>query len=532
MKAAFIILPFISLLIASLGSAVGSSFPSVVWIKYVGLLVAAALIGLWVYLDKDNFKRKFSKRSLKYGASSGLIVVLGFAALFAFGNLTSRARFNKQIDLTRSSVNTLSAKTDKFLSRLVENNAAIKVEGFFQDDVIQDKFKSLIGLYAGKGVNIQAEYIDPRSNPDRAISSKITAANTAVFILGDRESRVTTFTEEKITNALLNIFKEGSKTIYFITGHGEPMLRNEDGDGFGLAVTVLEGQKYNVKEHSILENAEIPEDADLVVFVGAKYDLNQKEAVIIDSYLKKGGAFLAAVDAVVAVPNLNEILNKYNLNIENDILILSPNDIRAQMFGQNFTIINDFDEMSGVTKDLAAGAGGQATELMVPFVRTITTTEENNSLTSLVAAKTSDTMVKISDVEKEEDLKDLSEDRMEAGSFGVLGVSSGALMTTPSKDSDNDEKSVETRVVAFGSSHFMNNQGLQLSGANADLLGGMIAFLTRDKDFISIPSKKVISGEIELSSGTSQLLLLFLSFIYPFAFLGGGVVYWLKRRSL
>jgi ABC-type uncharacterized transport system involved in gliding motility auxiliary subunit len=521
MKAAYIILPFLAILVSAIMSAVGSAFADMVWIKYIGWAIGLLIMCLWIYLDLENFKSRFSKNGMKYGAGSGLVVILVMIALVAFGNLTNRARFNKQVDLTRGALNTLTGDSEKLLKRLAAENVSIKVEAFFQDDVIQDTFKSILGLYKQFGTNIEAEYIDPRMSPDRAISAKITSPNTAVFKYQNREASVTNFTEEKITNALLSVSKEGSKKIYFLTGHGEPVTRGEEGESFGLATTILEGQKFGVSELSLLEEASVPSDADLVVFAGPKYDLKEAEVKILESYLSGGGALLVAVDAVVSIPRTNELLNKFNLNIENDLLILSPNDIRAQMFGQNFTIINDFDDMSGVTKDLA----GKGNELMVPFVRTVSTLDKNKDLHSLVAAKTSDVMVKIADVEKEEDLKNLSEDRMESGSFGVLGVSSGG-------SDDTGANSKNTRLVAFGSSHFMNNQGMQLSAANTDLLGGIISYLTRDKDFISIPSKKMESGSIDLSSGTSQLVLLLISFIYPFVFLGGGVVYWLRRRAL
>ena len=463
MKAAYLFLPVLAILTVAVLSAVASAFSAIAWIKYLGWALGFSMLALWVYLDFKNFKDRFSSNRMKYGAGSGVVVVLVLALLAALANITNRARFNKQVDLTNNSLNTLSDDSVRLVERLVEEKVRISVDAFFQDDVIKDKFMSNFALYKHKGLLVDENYIDPRVSPDKAISAKITSPNTVVFRVQAREASITNFSEEKITNALVNVSKDKPKKIYFLTGHGEPTLRGDDGDAFGLATTVLEGQKYQIEELSLIESSEIPSDAaEMLILAGMKYDLKQPEARIIDEYLATGGAMLIAVDAVVSIPRLNSVLEKYNIEIENDFLILAPDDLRAQMFGQNFTVINNFDEMSGVTKDLA----GKGNELLVPFVRSLNLSEKNKDFNAIAAAKTSDIMVQISDVEEEEDLKNLDESRMEAGSFNVLAVSSGKV-----SGKNQDDENRTSRIVVFGSSHFMNNQGIQLSGANTDLLG-------------------------------------------------------------
>lgn len=529
MGSLLIILPFLSLFSVALTSAFASSFVGLSWIKPVGYTCSLMLLVLWVYLDFENLKTRFKKKSLKHGLSSGFGIVLVLVALTLTAVMSNRARFNKQIDVTRLNSNTLSNETLSALKK-INNDESILVEGYFQDQVLLDQFSTLVGLYSNAGVDFELEYIDPQTNPDRVIASNISSTNMVVLKFQGREERLTSFNEEKMTNALVGISKGSSKKVYFLEGHGESMIRGSTGLDFGMAVTLLENQKVAVDSLSLLKAGKIPKDADALIIAGIKYDFKEPELEIIQSYLNQGGSLFAAIDAVTSVPKLNSFFESYGLSLQNDLLILPPEDIRSQMFGQNITIIDQFDEMSAVTKDLAGGVAGKSTELLIPFVRTVEKVDASDlQLNTRIVANTADTMLRVMDIEVKEDLNDVTEDQTEMGSFGVLGVSFGKIS---GQNEDNSGKRSDSRVVILGSSYFMNNQGMQLSVANSDLLAGIVGFLTRDQNFVSVPSKKVISGSIKLVSETSQMILIFLSYLFPFVALSFGILIWVRRKAL
>src|SRR5690606_18749160 len=109
----------------------------------------------------------------------------------------------------------------------------------------------------------------------------LTSENTVIFKTETQEARITQFTEEKVTNALVKVLKDRSKKIYFSKGHGEPQLKNKDAESFDIVVTELENNRYEVAELSFLENPKIPDDADLVVIAGARYDLQPQEVTVL-----------------------------------------------------------------------------------------------------------------------------------------------------------------------------------------------------------------------------------------------------------
>jgi fucose 4-O-acetylase-like acetyltransferase len=101
-------IPFASIVVAAVSTAVAKAFPTANWIKYGGWLCAAALIVLWVVLDLANFKELSKRKGTKYGASSGLTILLAIAVITGIAVVTSRPRFDKSIDLTKSKANTLA----------------------------------------------------------------------------------------------------------------------------------------------------------------------------------------------------------------------------------------------------------------------------------------------------------------------------------------------------------------------------------------------------------------------------------------
>ncbi len=546
MKTSLFILPFLALLVGIIGSSIGSAFPEVTLATPLAWASAGAIIALWVALDFENFKAFFTRKGARYGYGSGVVFIIGVAIFVGIAILTNKPRFNKSIDVTKTGINTLSDQSIKVIDAINKKEAQIDVIAFFKDDNVKTKFKSLISLYEREKANFAFEYINTQQNPTRVMAEKLTSANTVIFRRGDQEARVTTFNEEKVTNALIKVIKEKTKKIYFTKGHGEGQIRGSEASGFDLVVRQLENNKYEVKELSIIEEAKVPEDADLLIIAGPQYDFKLEEARIVEEYLKRGGALLVMVDAVAQAKNLNQVMEKFGFRFNSDLLLLNPEDPRALLFGQNNAVVSDFDDFNPVTKDFARQS---AVEFLIPNMRSLSQVKNNpNNMSITLAAKTSNVTVRVRGVETESDLKDIAQDRIDTGEkYTVIVVAKGKAkapdIAEKSADGSAEDKTTdvsakaaeapkdkEIRIVAVGSSHFARNQGAQ-TGSNRDLFTNMANYLLQDEDFISIRPKDLNSGQLNLNSSMSQLLLILFSWLYPFIFLGSGVVYWLRRKS-
>ena len=542
MKPGLLILPFLALLIAAIGTAAGSALTEIRWLTPMAWAVAVIVLLLWVALDLENFKALFRRKGAKYGASSGLAIVLGTTAIIGVAVIAARPRFNKSIDVTRDKLNTLSDQSTKVIASIKGTGKPVKVDVYASDEKVNADLHDLFALYQAKGANLQVEYIDPQTHPTQAMAAKVTESNTVVFRHGTQEKRLSAFTEEKITNALVNVLKDKSKKIYFIKGHGEGALKGADASGFNTIAMDLENNRNSVEELSLLESAKVPEDADMLVIAGPKYEFKEEETRIIEDYLKRGGSVLAMVGAMTPTLQLNRLLGKFGVQYNQDLLILAPNDVRAQMIGQNNAIISEFDEFNPVTKDFARMSQVQ---LVMRNTRSLGEVKDNpQKLKVTLAGKTSKEMIRVKNVTGPADLENLTEDRWEMGSFPVIAVAAGKTLPLPTadasvaaKDAKSDAshgdlgggKGRETRLVTVGSVEFANNQGAQLA-ENKDMFANIVNYLLQDEDFIAIRPKDPTKSTINLATRSSQAVLTFLVLIYPLLFIGGGTVSWLRRR--
>lgn len=540
MGSALIFLPFLGVFFVAIGAAVGSAAQDKPWLATIFYAIGVAAFALWVVLDRENFKRFFARKGSKYGASSGVSLLLGILILVGLGFVSQKPRFNKSFDMTRSRANTLSEQSVKIVDTIKEKKLPIEIVGFFQDDQ-QQAFRNLLQLYEAKGLDVKVTMVDPRTDPTTAMAYKITQANTVIVKSPTQESRVTTMTEEKLTNAFVAVMKEGVKKIYFTKGHGEGQLEGQDADGFKAISEELKNNKYEVGELSLLESGKIPEDASLIVMAGPKYDLKAEEIALLDQYLQKGKPFLVMVDAMVQLPTLNGLLKDYGLAFEDDLLILSPDDPRAAMLGQNNAIISDFDEFNVITKDYARKSN---VALLLPNTRSIVTQATNkHNLKPSAIASSSEVVIGVTNVRSQNDLKGINKERIKTGKFPVIGVSTGrvggaelAKNDTPNSDQNTDSKegksgakAQDLRIVAVGSSQLATNLGAQRA-ENLNMMTNITGFLLQDEDFIAIKPKDLDKSTIDLTSPSSQITLAMLTWIYPFIFLGWGLVHWLRRR--
>jgi hypothetical protein len=246
--------------------------------------------------------------------------------------------------------------------------------------------------------------------------------------------------------------------------------------------------------------------------------------------------------AITTTDSLNRLLEKFGVKFESDLLILPPNDVAAQMIGQNNAVVTGFDDINPVTKDFARQSG---VALVMHNSRSVDEVKDNpNKLKVTLTGKTQDKIIKVRNVHSAADLENLTEDRWEMGAFPVIAVANGKTQAPATATADNTKPDVnaktdapkdsvstsrETRLIAVGSVDFAANSGAQ-AAEHRDMFMNMVNYLMQDEDFISIRPKDPTKSSLDIASGRSQLTLLVLAFIYPFFFLGAGTFAWLKRR--
>lgn len=538
MRSGLLFLPFLSFFAAILALATDRAYASLPWIGIALWLVAGISLVAWIILDSERILKMFKKKGAKHGLSQGISILLAIMLAIGVGFITKRDRFNKAWDVTKSGINTLSPESQKLVSQLKEGGKEVTVIGFFQDEIKKAQFIKLLALYQAAGTPFAIEYVDPQTDPTRAMAESITVPDTVVFKLGKQESRLTTFTEEKMSNALVRVLKNKDPVVYFLSGHGEPDITNQEAIGLSMAKAELESERFIVKQVKLSELGKFPEDADLLIIAGPRYDLLPVEKDILEAAMQNAKPIMILVDALLDLPNIKALAADGGIAIQDDLLIINPEDPRAKVLGQNNAIITELDSFSPITADFAK-RGGVA--FVTANTRSVDVIPENKlQMKTVQLAKTANMIIKVKNVRTEADLKGgVHEDQIEQGTFDVFAVSTGqvggdkvaANEPKQPKDVPADEgrKAKELRLFVGGTAQLISNQGAQ-RGENLDLFVNAVNYLLQDEDFLSIRAKDSDPSRLDLTTQSSQFLLLFLAFIYPLLFFGAGTYAWAQRR--
>lgn len=536
MKTYASLLLIVTLLTVLIGFAANATLAANLWVAYLLWGVSFVSFIGWAWLRWSDIGGIFKRRGYKYGASSGISVILGFTIIIGLAFLSGRDRFNLSWDVTRDGVNTLSDQSLKIIEQLKAGESSLELIGFFTDQMKKQEFERIISLYKSSGAPLRIEYVDPQEDPTRAISEKITAAETVLVKYQNQEARLIQFSEEKITNALLNVIKTKEKKVYFITGHGEKDIDATEVEGYSMMRDELISERYSVEKLSLLQAGKVPDDADLIIIAGPSYDFRQQEISLLEDALSKGIPLFTLVDAMTVVPKLAGMLETYGLKINNDFVVLKPDDPRIQLIGQNNAILTKFDEASPATRDFAARSG---VAMLVSNARSVSLLDENiKNMNPISLASSADMNIAITNVQNASDLKQIDESRIKIDEFTVIAASTGMVggekLAQVKSDSDKDaadkpKSARELRLALAGSSYFASNIGAQRM-ENIDMFLNLVSYLLQDEDYISIRAKDIEASELNLVSAGSQFSLMFLSFIYPFVFLAFGVGHWLRRR--
>lgn len=477
------------------------------WWPLVGAgIVLVALSALpWL----AGARHRIGARTMSYGLNAlvSIVLVLG---VVGFVEALS-ARHSKRFDLTENKRRSLSPQTVQVLRGLKDD---VNVVGFFRSDqpgkrVAEDLLKQYAG-YAGK--KLTWKIVDPDSDPALARRYGIESYGTIVLETKARSEKVLDAEEEKLTNGLVKVTREGKRTIYVVQGHGEREIGNTERAGFSEAKSALEKANYDVKPLVLARATAIPDDAAVLVIPGPRTDLFQPEVDALDAYLGKGGKVLAMVDppfpGKMQDATMKRFLGRWGVELGDNLVIeLSPIG-RLFGIGPEVPIIQQY-EPHAITRDLA----GITT--LFPLTRTVSPVKTLPTGVNVQAlARTSP------ESWGETDRTALEQGTAKPDAQDPKGPLSVASVVTKDK----------ARVVVYGTSNFAINQFLNVQG-NRDFFLNTVSWLAEEEDQITVRPKDTKQTPIFLSAQQGRFVALLPLVVLPGLVLAGGIVALVRRRS-
>jgi len=471
----------------------------------------------------NSLRKTLNNKNMKYG-SNATILTVAFIAIIIVINLIVGSlvqKFTLKADLTG---NKMFSFSDQTLNTLKSINQPINIYMLYsqgqEDKVIQE----ILQRYAAKSSYIKIEMVDPVKNP--AFANKYNKEGSGIqkgsiiFESGDKYKVVSSYdlynynyqkqsidsisAEQRFTSAILYVTSDKIPTIYMTQGHGEANLYSAKG--------LLEKENYKVDSVSLI-NADIPEDAEVIMIASPQRDFSAEEIEKLDAYCDRGGSVILLADVGTELPKLEAYIKEWGMELQNDMVIEGdrnsffqyPNYIFPKI--QSHAITSKF-----VSDDLF---------MLTPVARSIDILFEDQDgikVTSLL--KSSDnSWGKVN-------LQTQTAEKQPEDNEGPLNIAAVAVKTV-----SNGEK--EAKMLVIGTSSLLSDDIIsQPSFANSDFFMNSINWMQGKEENISIRPKSIKYDQLPITQLQAIIYSLIVFILIPLlVFILGGFV-WLRRKHL
>ena len=489
------------------------------WAAWGGLgLVVLYTLGQW-----REILGYFRQRHARYGAIATVGVIVALAIAVAVNYIG--ARQNKRWDFTASRQNSLAEQTVKVVQSL---DAPVKFTVFDKQTEFE-RFRPRLEAYAYTSPQISVEYIDPDMKPVEAKNAGIEQYGTVVVTYKDKTERVTSDTEQDLTNALIKAMSTMERKVYFLQGHGEREPNKTERDGYSAVSGTLRKDNYMVERLVLAQMKEVPDDATVVLVPGPTSDILPTEAEALRRYLAKAGKLMVMLDPplganVAPMPNLEGILKEWGITPGSNVVVdisgatNDPSIAVAATYPQH-PITETFRTLTiyPLARSIDPIEGGTNGRVPTRIVETTRGSWAESNLASL----SGDAGVS---------MDEKSGDKPGPIALGVAvsaPVEGAAASSTPAT---GEALKPETRVVVFGDSDFASNAYGGGALGNMNLFANTISWLAQQENLIAIRPTEAADRRVTMTPQQQTMAAIASILVLPGLVFAAGIFTWWRRR--
>ena len=312
----------------------------VIALLWIGLLI----ILFFFYVYFPEMKATLTGRSAKFGVNTAIMIGVFFTILGLV--LFMSSRYKVRWDMTATQRYTLSDQTKKIVKALKKDVAAVAF--YRSDERTRQAMEDLLQELSKASPRFSFQFIDPDKEPGAASKYGVTSYRTTLIMSGNNQQSVGFESEERLINAILKVTRKEVKKIYFLTGHGENNVLDNQTSGYKAIKESIEKENYQVKELSLPGQVAIPDDCAVLIVSGPKKDLLPDQTNRISNFILGGGSALFMLDPG-SFPELTKLLDGYGFKMGNNVII----DKMSQVFGANYLVpvVNKYEEKHPITAD-------------------------------------------------------------------------------------------------------------------------------------------------------------------------------------
>ncbi len=467
-------------------------------------------------MKKQGKPNKIAMRGGSYALLLSVIVLAILVVVNVLANVLPTSL--TQLDMSSSRLYSITSNTKVVVNALQED---VTIYWVVQADEEDEVIENLLGKYESLSDHIQVIKKNPDVYPTFTKDyTDETVPNNSLIVTSGESSRYISYEdiyvsemdmssysydtsfdgEGAITSAIDYVTSEEHTQLYVTEGHGEAELP----ETFSAQI---EKQNIETTTFSLLNEDEVPKEADVVLIYAPSSDISDKEEEILQEYVTGGGKLMVIAGPTEdgTLTNLYALMSDYGVEAADGLVV--EGDREHYAFDQPYILLPDMNE-----DDITTPLIDESYYVLMPIAQGMTVSDTSGAVTTLLETS-ADAYSKIDGYsmktyEKEED--DI------AGSFAI-GVSI---------DCGNDGQ-----IVWFSSANFLEDMyNSYSSGANLDLGMNALSDLVGESEAISIRSKSLGYNYLTINESTAAYLKAMMIAVIPLAFLAAGICVTVSRR--
>jgi hypothetical protein len=477
--------------------------------------------------------------AIRHALATAAVVAASFGAVI-LGNV-ALYRHDVHFDATRTARFTAPPEMDAVAAGL-RNDVSLTYFYNAADEHARASKEGLVAL-ARHRPRLHVSAVDLDKDPAAGRRHAIRTYNTAVVETEGRRVRVeNTVDLRQMAFAILRAAKQGTPTVCFVTGHGEPFERRPPHlhfshvetlqghetpgagdviqgapDGIDRLLLALEVVGYAARGIAPAALRAIPDDCAAVAEIAPRLALAPQEATLLAGYLARGGRMLLMLDPAFPVgAELRTMLAGLGIAVGDGVVVDPTNHYGTE----EEKIAVPYYPPHPITDRIAMTVIPQARPIR------LSAPPEGVSLAPLFVSS------------KDSYLRPLGTGLLRTSSTGVdaaiAGVRRAEILSAAAQgrwpDATPPDQQRPFRLVVAGSSAFAANAFFPLV-SNGELTVSMLRWLAEDGEAIAPVKPPTYSlPEIVLTKRQMQGIFLVIEVLLPLSVvLAGGIVWWRRR---
>lgn len=508
--------------------------------------------------NETTEKKPRNLKKFKYGSVSAAVVILVIAIVVIINIIAGALmkRYPISVDLTADNRYELCDETIDVLKNLDEKVEIVVM--YPEATLLQYNYYNMIPkildnykVYAEAGNGeVEVTYVDVTKDPD--VVSKYSKYYNGTI----SEGSIVVYANEKVkVTSIYNLFAQNSSNSYYqtdasVTFMGESTITsaimsvtdanpinaafasfNNSAYVYGENVSVyypaeqlkslLSTNGYECTDIDVMTDDISPEDYDLVVIPAPANDFNDDIITKLEDFLYNDGnygkhmVYLAGLNSI-NLPNITEFLAKWDLQIEENVVLDEKNVINASLSTSSQIIPS---AVVSITDTEAVGElPNESLPIIAPFAREVSVLEKNGDYVAggiLSSASTSY-------------LTPLTEDA------AVSEDEASRVIAAISKRERAEGFDVYTSsILAIGSIYMTDPAIITNTSAynNANFLLNTLNTMTGKESSFVIPQKNLHEEALTLTASQAKGISAVVIYVIPLIVVAAGIVVFVRRRN-